>query len=99
MNDRGACQNIRISATYYNIVADILGRKGERREMPAGATIGDLLAALASESPSFRRLAFTANGQVSGHVRLFCNGRAVLDPGRILADGDEVRVFPAISGG
>jgi molybdopterin converting factor small subunit len=67
--------------------------------MADGATVRDLLAALGSESASFHKLAFTDEGQVSGHVRLFRNGQTVLDWDELLAEGDQVRIFPAISGG
>jgi molybdopterin converting factor small subunit len=88
-----------VTVTYYNIVADFFGRREDRWELPAGTTVKDLVAALGSECASFRKLAFTAEGQVSGHLRLFCNGQAVLDLDQELADEDEIRAFPAISGG
>ena len=88
-----------VSVKYYNIVVDFLGRREEQRSIPSGTTMCGLVEALADESASFRRLALTSEGQVSGHVRLFRNGQAVLDMDEPLADGDEIRVFPAISGG
>ena len=97
--DKQASMEIRVSVKYYNIVADFLGRREERREMAASATIRDFMNSLATESTSFQKLAFTTEGQVSGHVRLFRNGQAVLDLGEPLVEGDELRVFPTISGG
>ena len=67
--------------------------------MSQGTLIRDLVVALANESAPFRNLVLTGEGEVSGHVRLFCNGQAVLDLDQPLADGDEIRVFPAIAGG
>jgi molybdopterin converting factor small subunit len=96
-SEKGA--KFQVSVKYYNIVADFLGRREEKRAVAAGTTIRDFVAALASESASFRRLAFTAEGNVSGHLRLFRNGQAVLDLDEPLGDNDEIRVFPAISGG
>lgn len=84
---------------YYNIVADVLGRRQEQRSVPTGTTVGDLVTALAEESTSFRNLAFSASGQASGHLRLFRNEQAVNDLDEPLADGDELRFFPAVSGG
>jgi MoaD family protein len=97
--DKQSSTEIRVSVRYYNIVADFVGRREERREMAAGATLRDLMEALATESTSFQKLAFTDEGQVSGHVRLFRNGQAVLDLDEPLVVGDEMRVFPTISGG
>ncbi len=97
--DRQSSAKIRVSVKYYNIVADFVGRREEQRGVAAGATIRDLMRTLASESTSFKKLAFTTEGQVSGHVRLFRNGQAVLDLDGPLAEGDEIRGFPTISGG
>jgi MoaD family protein len=97
--DRESSAEIRVSVRYYNIVADFLGRREERRGVAAGATIRDLMRTLATESTSFQKLAFTTEGQVSGHVRLFRNGQAVMDLDEPLVEGDEMRVFPTISGG
>jgi MoaD family protein len=97
--DRQSGVEIRVSVRYYNIVADFVGQREECRPMAAGATIRDLLGELGAESASFQKLAFTDGEQVSGHVRLFRNGQAVLDLDAPLVDGDEMRVFPTISGG
>jgi MoaD family protein len=97
--DKQSSAEIRVSVKYHNIVADFVGRREERREMAAGATIRDFLGTLAAESTSFKKLAFTTEGQASGHVRLFRNGQAVLDLDEPLVEGDEMRVFPTISGG
>jgi molybdopterin converting factor small subunit len=97
--DREQGAKLQVSVKYYNIVADFLGRQEEKRAVSAGTTIRDFVAALAGESASLRRLAFTAEGKVSGHLRLFRNGQAVLDLDEPLAANDEIRVFPTISGG
>jgi molybdopterin converting factor small subunit len=90
---------VEISCTYYNIVADFLGRRQEERSVEAGTTIAAVVRALAAESESFGRLALTGSGEISGHLRLFRNDQAVIDLDEPLADGDEIRMFPAISGG
>jgi molybdopterin converting factor small subunit len=88
-----------VSVRYYNIVADALGRREERRAVEAGTTVRDLLQALAAERPAFARLAVTAEGGIGGQMRPFRNGRAVIDMDEMLVDGDDLRLFPAISGG
>lgn len=90
---------IHVSVRYYNIVAHFLGRREERRAVEVGTTTRGLIEALAAENASLRRLALTADGKVAGHVRLFRNGRLVLDADEQLAEGDEIQVFPAIAGG
>jgi molybdopterin converting factor small subunit len=88
-----------VSVRYYNIVADALGRREELRVLEAGATVRDLLQALATERPSFAKLALTAEGGIGGQMRPFRNGCAVLDLDEVLLDGDDLSLFPAISGG
>jgi MoaD family protein len=88
-----------VTVRYYNIIADSFGRREERRAVEAGTTVRDLLQVLAAEHPSFARLALTAEGGIGGQMRPFRNGRAVLDMDEVLLDGDDLRLFPAISGG
>jgi molybdopterin converting factor small subunit len=88
-----------ISLRYYNLVADLLGRREELRAVPADTTLHELLDALSCENASLGRLLPVAAGDLGGRLRLFRNGRFVLDPDEPLADGDELRLFPAISGG
>jgi molybdopterin converting factor small subunit len=90
---------IQVSIRYYNIVADLLGKQTERRALPPGTTAQGLIEALARESQPFGRFALTEAGQPRGHLRLFRNAQAVPDLAEVLADGDEIRVFPTISGG
>jgi molybdopterin converting factor small subunit len=98
---------VSVSVRYYNIVADLIGRREETRLLSAGTTARDLVQELARENPSFAALACTVpsgaggagDGQVSGHIRLFRNGQAVLDLDETLVQGDQLRLFPAISGG
>jgi molybdopterin converting factor small subunit len=90
---------VHLSMRYYSLVADFLGRREEKREVPPGSSLHALLQALAVESEPFRRLALTADGQVSRHLRLFRNGEMVHDLSTAVTEGDEIRVFAAISGG
>lgn len=90
---------IEVSLRYYNIVADLLGQREERRALPPGTTMRGLIEALGSESPSFRGLALADDGRPSEHLRVFRNGQAVADLDSVLAHGDEIRLFPTISGG
>ncbi len=92
-------ETITVSLKYYNIVVDLLGRKEEERRITKGTTVGQLLKLLAAENPSLQQLTLTTTGRLPPHMRLFRAGRAVLDPTELLADGDEIKIFPAISGG
>jgi len=59
------------------------------RELPAGATVADLVALLHEDFPAFAG---------SGRVSIAVNAEYV-DPRHALADGDEVALIPPVSGG
>jgi molybdopterin synthase sulfur carrier subunit len=67
-----------------------------------GATVKELLDALASASPRFKEAAFEPSGVLRDYVLLMVN-RKRIDPeqdlARILAEGDELAVFPPLAGG
>jgi molybdopterin converting factor small subunit len=92
-------ETIRVSLRYYNIVADLLERQSEEKVLPSGITVEALVMLLAAENPVLVPLAAHSPGTLPAHLRLFRAGRAVLHPHELLADGDEIRLFPAISGG
>ena len=90
---------LRIRVRFFNIVADQAGRRVEERRVSDGSTIADLLRDLAAEHPALSRYASAGDRSSSNPFRLFRNERIVLDAGEPLADGDEIRIFPIISGG
>jgi molybdopterin converting factor small subunit len=94
---------LRIHVLFYNIVADHVGKRAEVQWVAGGSSIDDLLQILAAAYPALRHYARAddrAGGPPSPNLfRLFRNGRIVVDTGESLADGDEIRIFPVISGG
>jgi molybdopterin converting factor small subunit len=90
---------ITVSLIYYNIVADLLERRTEEKQLTSGITAGALLSMLAAENPALVSLARSPSGELPSHLRLFRGGKALLDPVEPLAHGDEIRIFPAITGG
>jgi sulfur-carrier protein len=75
---------------------------GAREVEAAGATIGEVLDALAGTYPALRDQLFAEDGQLNRFVNVYVNGQDVryLD-GRatVVADTDEVRLLPAMAGG
>jgi len=68
----------------------------------AGATVGDVLAALRIAYPEFHRGVCDETGTVRRHVNVFVNESHMRDregPATALAPGDEVTILPAVSGG
>jgi molybdopterin synthase sulfur carrier subunit len=75
---------------------------GIRETQVDGATIGQVLDALSGTYPALRDQLFTPDGELNGFINIYVNGQDVryLD-GRDtpVADGDEVRLLPAMAGG
>lgn len=90
---------MRVIVKYYNLVADYLGRKVEELFLEENATCYSLIDMLSVENESFRRLVFTDEGSISHRVRIFRNGQLIVDMDSPLVDQDEIKIFPAVSGG
>ena len=79
--------------------------RGERAiefELAEAATVRDLLAAMAAGWPGVERRIRDETGVLRSHVNVFVGDANVRDLGgqeAALADGDEVHVIPAVSGG
>ncbi|MDA7987729.1 MAG: MoaD/ThiS family protein [Alphaproteobacteria bacterium] len=68
---------------------------GERvLEVGEGETLGLLLERLAGEEAVWAELMSEAD-----RLRFACNGEICADLGVVLADGDEVAIFPPVTGG
>lgn len=92
---------ISVSVRYHNILRQVTGLQRETVSL-SEPTLNALLEHLATtHGPSLRTMLFGPEGQVSTHLVVFRNqqlaprGRGDLP----LADGDELMLFPAISGG
>jgi sulfur-carrier protein len=75
---------------------------GVRETEVDGSTIGQVLDTLAGTYPGLRDQLFTPDGELNRFINVYLNGQDVryLD-GRAtsVADGDEVRLLPAMAGG
>jgi molybdopterin synthase catalytic subunit len=79
-----------IKLRHFAAVREIVGTSVEDREMPAGATAGDLRDALVADHPQLVGLRKTAMIMVN---HAYANASTVLN------DGDEVAFIPPVSGG
>jgi sulfur-carrier protein len=64
----------------------------------AGATVGELLEALERAKPPLDGWILDERGRIRRHINVFVNGERGSEDTSV-ADGDEVDVLPAISGG
>jgi molybdopterin converting factor subunit 1 len=81
---------MKVRVRYFALVAEITGCGEEALELPAGATVADALAAATASHP---RLA------EAGLPTLAAVNRRHARPDDLLGDGDEVAIFPPVSGG
>lgn len=92
---------IHIRVRYFNLLAAYAGVKQQQVELLDGCSIIELFPILAQDqSPAFQGMIFR-QGKVDPHLRIFLN-EALLkmeDLEKPLTDGDELLIFPAISGG
>jgi molybdopterin converting factor small subunit len=92
---------ITVSVRYHNVLRQIAGRERETVTLATG-TLHALLEQLAeAHGPALQTLLFGADGQVSAHLVVFRNQQLVprAQSQLVLADGDDLMLFPAVSGG
>ncbi|MFN2425143.1 MAG: molybdopterin converting factor subunit 1 [Candidatus Binatia bacterium] len=81
---------VKLRLLYFGIVRERLGRREETRECADGATVAELLSALAADHGIFTLGA--------GVLRVAVN-REYVDETHVLAHDDEVAVIPPVAGG
>ncbi|GAD53260.1 molybdenum cofactor biosynthesis protein moaD [Halarchaeum acidiphilum MH1-52-1] len=79
-------------------LAEVAGGDRIAVSVPGDATVGDALDALLDDRPALRERVLDETGSLYDHVNLLRNGRdAALD--EELEAGDELALFPPVSGG
>ena len=81
---------MRVRVLFFGIVRERIGVREEMLELPAGASVADLLAALGARYEKF--------GDAAGSLRVAVNEEYV-DSSSALSDNDEVAIIPPVSGG
>jgi molybdopterin converting factor small subunit len=93
---------IAVTVRYYNMLRLHAGLESERVEMPEGMEVAEAVRLLAERhGPAFAGMLLSPAGEPASHLVVFVNQQLVVagEPAPPLADGDEVKLFPAISGG
>lgn len=81
---------MRITVLYFAVFRERLRRDHDELELPAGATVGDAIAALAAREPAI--------AQLRGKFRCAVN-QDFTDDAHVLADRDELALIPPVAGG
>ena len=79
-----------VDVRYFAIIREIVGCTAERREVPEGATVGDIFSQLIRENPRLERMR---------PVTMLMVNRAYVAQDHELHDGDELALIPPVSGG
>ena len=93
---------ITVRVQYYSILRRAAGLEGKAIDVPNGSTIRDALNHLvAGSGNALRSLLLTPEGGVVPYLVVFRNQRLVTHDqfDTKLIDGDELKLFPAVSGG
>ncbi|MFD1688450.1 ubiquitin-like small modifier protein 1 [Halolamina salifodinae] len=87
-------------AMQWKLFADLAEAAGERTVTVEddATTVGDALEALLEAKPALEARALDADGELRGDVNLLKNGESV-DAEESVAAGDELALFPPVSGG
>lgn len=92
---------INLKIQFFNILAAYTGRKNLDFSVPEGTALTDAIVLMAARfSPVFQEIVIP-QGVPSRHLRIFLNGKPVgkTEFKTPLRDGDEIMLFPAVSGG
>ena len=93
---------ITVTVHYYNMLRRITGLAREELKLTEGVGVNGALRCLADRhGPAFAELLFSPSGELASHLVIFVNEQLIVsgEPVPTLADGDEVKLLPAISGG
>lgn len=89
----------------WKLFADLAEIAGDRHvsvDVDAGATVGDALDALLADHPALAERVLDDDGDLRDHINVLCNGENVFtEEGleTVLDAGDELALFPPVSGG
>ncbi len=91
-----------VTVRYHTPLRQARGLAEEQVALPSGASLAEAVVHLAERGPAaLRGMLLGPEGDLSPHLVLFHNGSLATGAKRqtALADGDEIKLFLAISGG
>ncbi len=92
---------MKVTVRAFARFREVIGEMNEL-DLPDGSGIPALVAELASRTDESRDLLFDDQGRIRDHIIFMVNRKRVSRgafPAVVLADGDEVAVYPPVAGG
>jgi sulfur-carrier protein len=86
-----------VGVTVPRMLAELVG--GSRSFEVEGETVEDALSGVVAAHPELEVHLFDETGEIRQHVSCFHNGAMVSDRSVAVADGDELVILQAVSGG
>lgn len=86
----------------YATLRDLTGLKSFDLPIAAEVTVGDVLHRLAEAYPALSEKLWDGAGHRTGYVTVLLNGRSIdylAGADTLVADGDEMDLFPPVGGG
>jgi len=97
-----AASILTITVRFHGVLRQITGRAVETLALPAGTSLQGSLERLVEEhGPALGSLLLDPEGTLSSQFVLFRNGKLTYraEAESLLAEGDELMLFPRVSGG
>ncbi len=95
-------RTITVYVRYHNLLSRAAGVDAREISLPDGSSVRDAVETLSADSPeALRNLLFAADGAMVPYLVVFRNQKLVTHRqfDTKLLDGDELKLFPAVSGG
>ncbi len=92
---------IELSIHFFNILADAAGIRVVNKSVAYDTCLIDAIRLLSADYPAAFQGMLLPNGAISNYLKIFINGRLIDNAATLtlLNDGDEIMLFPAVSGG
>jgi len=92
-----------MQVNFYATLRPIVGQKTIDVDIPNGATVRQLIAAIITAYPALRSELLDEKGDLQDHIKFFVNGREVIYLDRqidtVIHPDDIITIFPPVGGG
>lgn len=91
-----------VTITLYATLREVAGGKYLEVPFEPGGTVRDFIRVLNETHPELAKMVVNGDGQLSGEVHLFVQGRNVIwldEMNTVIGEGDAIDLIPPVAGG